>query len=111
MFLISTKRIYNYYLSNKLDESKTKNELVQSLFIKPYSAFSQAEQLMNFQGFSKFKMQDITFYMANEKELGVVYDIIPATSRYRFRYQPIETIELRGTTLQEGFRPKKEYQN
>lgn len=71
----------------------------------------------NLNSFEEYKMGDFIIYTTKERHDNRTFDILPATDPNGIPFEPfiglriqaIETIELRGSSLQDGFRTKKEY--
>jgi hypothetical protein len=114
LFLSSFKRTYNFYkLLYPVSLKEGRTPFYSALYI-PYSSIHQAEARHNPQEFSEYKMGNhVVIFVSNNTRQGICYDIFPATSSGRLsahtRSPGIETIELRGKTLQEGFRPKGQH--
>lgn len=116
LLLTSFKRTYNYYKLLYPTSIKEGRVSLKTIFYKPYSSKSQSEARRVPQGeFTIYKLGDLDIYITPDWNRGATYDMLPSTSlealRIPLKYQPLKTIEARGTTLQEGFRPKKEYKN
>lgn len=116
LLLTSLKRTYNFYKMLYVVSSKEGRTPLNTIFITPYSSKAQSEARGVPQGdFAIYKLGNLDIFITPDWNRGATYDKLPATSlnklRVHLKYQPLESIEARGTTLQEGFRPKKEYQN
>ncbi|NDV67287.1 hypothetical protein [Dysgonomonas sp. 25] len=110
----SFKRVYNYYMLVYPTSLKDGRKPFSSILIQPYSSMNQAEAKgIHYKPFTIYKLGELDIYMSADKIHGVTYDMLPATSLFpienQVKFQNIETVEARGTTLQDGFRPKKGY--
>ncbi|MDU1892435.1 MAG: hypothetical protein E6767_17260 [Dysgonomonas sp.] len=113
MLLSSFKRIFNYYLllyPTSVKEGRT--PFYSALYI-PYSSKDQAEARHVPQEYSEYKMGDITLFITSDKRQGICYDVFPGGSSEPLtghtRGPELSTIEPRGKTLQDGFKPKKQH--
>ncbi|NDV78193.1 hypothetical protein [Dysgonomonas sp. 511] len=90
----------------------TSRHLLQNVLYMPYSAKMEAQEKNSGLDFEAYDMGNgITIYITTDS-LGRSFDIIPATAPYNIKgilkYQDIRTVEPRGTSLQDGFRTRKE---
>jgi len=73
----------------------------------------------NINNFEEYQMGNQIIYINKERWDNRTFDLLPATDPHGIPFEPftglriqaIETIELRGNSLQDGFRTKKEYIN
>lgn len=112
MLLTSFKRIFNYYqLLYPVSTKEGRTPFYSALYM-PYSSKDQAEARHIPQEYSEYEMGEITLYITSDTLQGICYDVLPATSleplKKHTRGPDISTIEARGSTLQDGFRPKKQ---
>ncbi len=69
----------------------------------------------NIGNFQEYKMGNQTIYVTVDESDSRSFDLLPAVSKggfpfsRSFKLQDIRTIEMRGNTLQEGFRTKEKY--
>lgn len=110
MLLTSFKRIFNYYqLLYPVSVKEGRTPFYSALYM-PYSSKDQAEARRIPQEYTEYPMGDVILYITADTLQGICYDVLPATSleplKKHTRGPDIHTIESRGRTLQDGFRPK-----
>ena len=99
--------------------SRNHPDPISTMLIKPYSIKYKVQDNQNYEKSSIGHNFDFIPYSFNEyitiyistHEYGYSFDILPSTGDINiaseWKFQDIKTIEVRGKTLQEGFRPQK----
>lgn len=109
LLFLAIKRTHNFYSMFHLAEERAGVRNASSILLLPYNALEQAKARGNYPEFTEYKMNGITIYISSD-EIGRAYDKLPGVAKQNAeakRFQPITTVEPIGTTLKEGFRPKK----
>lgn len=103
LLLTSFKRTFNYYHKLKEHPGAYPRSVV---WYKQYSAQAQESKPIPF---DSVVYNGVKFYLSLDG-MGKTYDKLPASVKVvkdslTPKYMPLEALEMRGTTLKEGFRP------
>lgn len=109
MIVLSAKRTHNFhaYLITFSDKEDTK--ALSSIINTPYSTVDQAKRCGFYPNYLPYKMDSVTVFVSSDLN-GRCYDKFPAVASDEAltkKFQPISSIEVRGSSLQDGFRSKK----
>lgn len=109
------KKTQNYYKLLHLEYPEIRTKSFASILCIPYGAKDQAKARGVSIKFEEYRIKDDIIIFLSEDETGRTFDQLPATAniglpfQHHSKAQDVRTIGLRGKTLQEGFRTKKEY--
>lgn len=115
ILVLATTRSKNYYNLLISQYSPTSDFSTSSIFIKPFSAKHQKRIKNIEEGFNNYTIGNQTIFLTKDKfgrgldKLPSTLDISPKLINSEGKIQNVNTIEFRGSSLQEGFRTKRNY--
>lgn len=106
---LSVKRTHNHYALLSTFEDREGVKPLISVIYTPYSSDDQAKRRKFYPDYLPYKMNTISILISTDPS-GRCYDKFPAVASDESeatKLQSIHSIEARGNSLRDGFRPKK----